>query len=96
MSYNYKIYLAKKFRYNQTFAEKIMWNNLRNRKFLNLKFKRQYITLGYIIDFYCPELKLAIEIDGLIHNKQKKQDMRREKIINKRKIKFIRFKNDEI
>ena len=51
-------------------SEKILWNALRNRAIMNLKFKRQYIVDGYIVDFYSPELNLAVEIDGLVHNEQ--------------------------
>jgi len=59
MSKEDKIYIARKFRKNQTKSEQIMWEELRDRRFRGLKFRRQYLMLGYIIDFYCPELKLA-------------------------------------
>jgi histidinol dehydrogenase len=88
-----KIYLAREFRKNHTKTEQIMWEELRNRKFLNLKFKRQYLIEGYIVDFYCPELKLAIEIDGPIHLQQIKEDELRQRDIEEKGIRFIRFKN---
>jgi len=91
-----KIYLAREFRKNQTQTEQIMWEELRNRKFLNLKFKRQYLIEGYIVDFYCPELKLVIEIDGPIHLKQAKEDKLRQRDIEETGIKFIRFKNRDV
>lgn len=96
MSYQQKLFLAKQFRKQQTKTEQIIWRELRRKKLMGLKFKRQYVTLGYIIDFYCPKLKLAIEIDGGIHNSKKELDRLREKIIKARNIKFIRFSNQEI
>jgi len=88
-----KIGIAREFRKNQTATEQIIWEELRNKKFFNLKFKRQYLIEGYIVDFYCSELKLVIEIDGPIHLKQIKEDRLRQKDIEEIGIKFIRFKN---
>ena len=88
-----KTYLARELRKKQTIAEQIMWEELRNRKYFNFKFKRQYLIEGYIIDFYCPRLKLAIEIDGSVHLQQIKEDKLRQEDIEVKGIKFIRFKN---
>ena len=52
----------RKLRRDQTFCEKIVWNYLRDRKTLGYKFRRQYSVDHYVIDFYCPELKLAVEL----------------------------------
>ena len=57
-------------REESTTAEKIMWFNLRNRKFLNLKIRRQHPIDKFIVDFYCDELKLIIEVDGSVHENQ--------------------------
>jgi very-short-patch-repair endonuclease len=62
-----KILQARKLRKTQTPSERRLWQVLRNRKLLNFKFHRQYIVAGFILDFYCPVLKLGIEIDGKIH-----------------------------
>jgi len=96
MTKSEKIYLARELRKNQTKTEQIIWEELRNRKFLNLKFKRQHLIEGYIVDFYCPKLKLAIEIDGLIHLKRIKEDKLRQKDIEAKGVRFIRFKNKEV
>ncbi len=56
-------------RENQTKAEYIIWEILRNRKFLGLKFRRQHGIGEYIADFYCSEKKIVIEIDGDTHFK---------------------------
>ena len=93
-----KVQLAKEFRKNPTKSEKIMWNALRNRQFLNLKFRRQYLVDGYLIDFYCSELRLAIEVDGPIHSQkgQTENDQARQNIIEKKNIKFFRVKSKAI
>lgn len=58
----------KELRTNQTKAEGVLWEYLRNKK-LGVKFRRQHSIGGYILDFYCIEKKVIIEIDGEIHNK---------------------------
>jgi very-short-patch-repair endonuclease len=85
-------------RKNQTFCEKIMWTYLRDRKTLGYKFKRQYSVDHYVIDFYCPELKLAIELDGDVHDlpDQKEYDTCRQEYLEKFGITFCRITNDEL
>jgi len=58
---------------------------------------RQYSVDQYIIDFYCPKLKLAVEIDGDVHDLpfQKEKDAKRQEYLEKYKIKFVRLKNEE-
>jgi very-short-patch-repair endonuclease len=60
--------LARKFRRQPTSSEQRAWEVLRNRKCFGLKFRRQQVVRGYIVDFYCAELRLALEIDGPIHH----------------------------
>jgi very-short-patch-repair endonuclease len=59
--------LAAELRKNMTDAEKVLWQQLRNRKLGDLKFRRQHPVGIFILDFYCHEKKLAIEVDGGIH-----------------------------
>jgi very-short-patch-repair endonuclease len=89
-----RIYLRK----NQTPAEKLVWGFLRNRQMKGLKFRRQYSVGNYVIDFYCPKLKLAVEIDGNIHDlpEQKGYDIKRQQYIEQFGIKFIRIRNEEL
>ncbi|MCK4859620.1 MAG: endonuclease domain-containing protein [Candidatus Omnitrophica bacterium] len=98
MSKKGKIQLAKEFRKSPTKSEKIMWNAIRNRQCLNLKFRRQHLIKGYLVDFYCYELKLAIEIDGSVHldDIQIKKDIERQKIIEDQGIKFFRVKSEDV
>ena len=85
-------------RQQQTLPEKIIWEHVRNRRLLGYKFRRQYSVDQYIIDFYCPELKLAIEVDGSVHDseEQKLYDKKRQQKIEFYGIKFIRIKNEEL
>src|SRR6266850_1379197 len=59
---------ARHLRRNATRYERILWRHLRNRKFDNWKFRRQHPVDRYILDFYCPEARIAIELDGGGHN----------------------------
>ena len=59
-----KILKARELRKELTETEKRLWKYLRDRRFFNKKFRRQHIFRGFILDFYCPEEKLAIELDG--------------------------------
>jgi very-short-patch-repair endonuclease len=83
-------------RKEQTREEAIVWNLLRNRKFMNLKFRRQHDIEGFIVDFYCHQLRLAVEIDGKIHDKQKDYDELRQDLISGKGIRFVRVTNDEV
>jgi very-short-patch-repair endonuclease len=93
---------AKMLRKNQTVAENKMWQAFRNRQLSGYKFLRQHILpLGEdsrfcIADFYCHEAKLAIEIDGGIHNEQKDYDEYRSELLMTKGIKVIRFSNQEV
>jgi very-short-patch-repair endonuclease len=87
----------RKLRKQQTYVEKLMWLHLRNRQVLGYKFRRQYSVDYFVFDFYCPELKIAIELDSDVHNQpeQKEYDIERQKFLEKFGIKFIRRKNEE-
>ena len=63
---------------------------------LGYKFRRQYIFKGFILDFYCPQAGLGIELEGGIHQKQKEYDESRQKLIEDHGIKLLRFTNKEV
>jgi len=88
--------MRKFLRQNQTPTEKIIWEKLRNRKFLNLKFRRQHPIDNFIVDFYCAELSFIIEIDGKVHEKQKEYDEFRQNLIERQGYQFLRITNSEI
>ena len=69
---------------------------MRNRNSFGKKFRRQHSFRGFIFDFYCPERKLAIELDGLVHLKSKDYDRERGRIIESHGVRILRFKNSEI
>jgi very-short-patch-repair endonuclease len=79
-------------------AEVFMWSRLKQKQLLGYKFRRQYSVGSYVIDFYCPELKVAIEIDGTSHFKEGAEyyDSNRQESIEQLGIKFLRFNNKEV
>ena len=83
-------------RNQQTEAERIFWNIVRGRKFSNLKFRRQFSIGSYILDFYCPEIGLAVEIDGGQHATNIEYDRARTESINRLGIRVVRFWNNDI
>ena len=91
-----KLKRAKELRQNMTPAEKILWQHLRAKRFNNLKFRRQQILEGFIVDFYCHSLGLIIEVDGKIHNKQKEYDRDRDKILSANNLHILRFTNEQV
>ncbi len=89
---------AKELRQRQTTAEKILWSYLRNRKLNGNKFRRQHYIKTYIVDFYCAEKMLSVELDGGIHStkEQKEYDKSRTSTLIELGITELRFKNEEI
>lgn len=91
-------------RKNQTKSEAIFWQAVRNRKLKGKKFFRQYPIRFemdgrrrfFVADFYCHEMKLVVEIDGKIHQRQKEYDQLRTYLIDALGMKIIRIKNEEI
>ena len=61
---------ARALRKTSTDAEALMWSRLRNRQFRNLKFRRQVPLGPYVVDFYCHELRLVLELDGGQHSEE--------------------------
>lgn len=85
-------------RHTQTEAEQKLWKHLRNKRLNGCKFYRQFSVDCYILDFYCPVKKLAIELDGSQHNEPHNQayDLIRTKYLNTIGIQVIRFWNNEV
>ena len=82
-----------------TKAEAILWKKISRKQLLGYKFRRQYSINNYVIDFYCPKLRLAIEIDGDLHfttQKIKKYDRNRQIYLESLDISFLRFENHEL
>src|SRR5438552_15487240 len=79
-------------------CERILWRELRNRKFATYKFRRQHPVDPYTLDFYCPALKIAIELDGSGHSYRlhEQLDRVREKFLIKRVLTVLRFWNHKV
>ena len=86
---------AKQLRNNSTLSEVLLWKQIKG-KALGVEFKRQVPMLEYIVDFYCQEIGLAIEVDGNIHDFRYLEDAQRQQEIEKYGVIFIRFSNEEI
>ena len=85
-------------RKNSTRHERILLRHPRNRQFQGWKFRRQHPVDRYVIDFYCPEGRLAIELDGGGHNFAAKEslDQARTRFLASKDIQILRFWNHEI
>ena len=81
-----------------TKAEAVLWKKLKDRNVFNTKFRRQHPVSIFIVDFYCHEYKLVIEVDGDIHNDEIacQYDLGRTEVLNKFGLKVIRFTNNQI
>ncbi|MGQ1947086.1 endonuclease domain-containing protein [Geofilum sp. OHC36d9] len=89
---------AQKLRKRMTKAEKEMWNLLNQENFTNYKFRRQHPIDIFIVDFYCHQAKLVIEIDGGYHltKEQQEKDINRSAVLKRLGIKILRFTNEDV
>ena len=85
-------------RRNQTNAEMALWAKVRNKQFFGMRFFRQYSIGPYILDFYCPTVKLAVELDGGQHNQSdnREYDAARSEYLKAQGIDVMRFWNNEV
>lgn len=85
--------LARKLRADSTLAEILLWQQIQKRQIGNYQFHRQVPMLDYIVDFYCHELQLAIEIDGITHTYEEvaTNDIVRQKRLENEGVNFLRF-----
>ena len=90
--------LRKSLRNNATIPEAILWRRLKGKQVNGLKFRRQFGVGPYILDFYCPEIRLSIELDGEVHNNYsvEEHDNIRTSFLNENNIREFRFKNDVV
>ena len=96
ISYNPKLReLARELRKNSTPAEIVFWKMVKG-KALGVEFHRQVPMLNYIVDFYCHEIGLAIELDGTIHDDCFLEDAKRQGELEQQGVVFLRFSNEEV
>src|SRR6056297_2739098 len=95
--YNPKLVpLARKLRKNSTLSEILLWKRLRNKQLLGYDFDRQKPIGNYIVDFFCKELMLVIEIDGASHDYKSEEDLARQQNIESFGITVIRFDDSAV
>ena len=89
---------ARNLRKHQPDAEELLWRILRGRRFAGRKFRRQHGVGRFILDFYCAELKLAVELDGGQHNEtaMRQRDAERSRWLGECGIRVLRFWNNEV
>ena len=88
----------KTLRNNLTPAEATLWKHIKNKQIYNIQWRREFSVGPYILDFYCPKAKLAIELDGKEHYTiaGDKYDYERDNFISSKGIKILRYENKEI
>ena len=89
---------ARELRNNSTLSEVLLWNELKNGKMKGKDFHRQKPIMDYIVDFFCPELGMAIEIDGGSHDNENacRNDRERQKKIEELEIQFLHFNDVDV
>ena len=91
--------VRRKLRRNATPAEAAFWNIVKGKKVAGLQFRRQYSIDNYILDFYCPEVMLAVELDGNYHNQRTVSEydyVRERELADKYGIRTLRFENKDV
>ena len=92
----YIVDLARNLRNNMTDSEKKLWSKLRMKQINGYKSRCQHPIYRYILDFYCHEKRLAIEIDGKIHNSQKEYDRYRDEFLKSLEIETLHIKDVDV
>src|SRR5512135_2532446 len=91
-----KLELARRLRREPTQAERVLWQALRGRLVGGFKFRRQHMVAGFEVDLYCPAARLAIEVDGPVHESQQHYDEARDAVFDSLGIAVIRIRNDDV
>ena len=87
---------ARALRQNSTGPERKSWELLRDRRLGGFRFRRQRAFGDYVVDFYCPQCGVAVEVDGLSHMGRAQPDNRREQAMGKLGLKIVRVTNDDV
>jgi very-short-patch-repair endonuclease len=88
--------IARKLRNNSTMAEVFLWRCLKGKQMLGYDFDRQKPIDRFVVDFYCKELKLAIEIDGSTHDGKMDEDRMRQERLESLGVRFLRFSEGDV
>ena len=87
---------ARALRRRLTRAESILWRHLRSRQLGGWKWRRQEPLGAYVVDFLCPELRLAVEVDGDVHAFRELEDAERQASLEAMGLRVVRFTNDDV
>ena len=87
---------ARELRRDATFPEKLLWSRLRAGRLAGIKFRRQHTIESYVVDFYCHEAQLAIELDGDSHNGRAQYDAARTAVLERLGVRVLRIANDDV
>jgi len=87
---------ARQFRKQPTKSEAILWQAIRNRKLEGRKFRRQQPIGSFVVDFFCANEKLIVEVDGLIHESQKVLDQQRQELLESLGLRFVRLSSHQV
>ncbi len=88
--------VAREMRHEPTPAENMLWRRLRNRQVADARFRRQHNVDRFVVDFYCAEASLVIEVDGPIHERSTEADQVRQEYLESLGLWVLRFTNDEV
>ena len=88
--------VARKLRFDQTEAEKMMWSKVRDRRLMGLKFRRQVPIEGYVVDFMCVERGLIVELDGGQHADMVEKDKERTDVLESKGFLVKRYWNNDV
>jgi very-short-patch-repair endonuclease len=91
-----KSQFAREMRRSQTTSEDILWQRIRRRQCVGLRFRRQAVILGWIVDFWCPALRLVVEVDGPHHAMRQAYDERRDEVMSEAAISVLRIPSDVV
>jgi very-short-patch-repair endonuclease len=91
-----KTALARRLRRDETDVERQLWHRLRNGQICDARFRRQHPAGRYILDFYCPALALAVELDGGQHAQTGTRDRQRDEWLRQRGVTILRFWNSDV
>jgi very-short-patch-repair endonuclease len=88
--------LAREMRHEPTPAERALWIRIRSRQISGVRFRRQHAFDRFVLDFFCADLMLAIEVDGPVHDYSREEDAARQQFLELSGIRIIRFTNDDV
>ncbi len=91
-----KVERARELRQNMTRAEKLLWHRLRANQLDGVRWRRQQIIDGFIVDFYCHAASLVVELDGSIHRSKQEYDAARDEALATRNLLILRIANTEV